>query len=525
MNNSNTSPTSKDSVSFKIFVGGLEPDVTEDDLTEYFSKFGKVVERIIKVDRTTRKNRGFAFVGFKAPEAVDKVLEVDEHRIGGKKIDCKRAMTKEEAFTLNKSLKESVRKIFVSNIPKDVTRSEMAAYFSEFGEILEINLMFKKKDTGFCYVTFRNEQDAVDLINRKLIEFRGNHLEVKRAIPKELKDNDEELKAKMMPSQQYAYPPQLKHRHSFDTPMSYYPGYNNHLHSPGISGHHHKMGPPGSYPMVRVMPSPPQGNPNLIPHDAISPYSRQAQPSSPVFDDPRFATKYSPYPGPGYAGPPGVDNIAVDRHRNRVMSEQQISTYKTFAPQGSGSMYTGNLEVRTPQQLKRYPAHGQSFSHVEDQIYPSQTSPVFENRRHFSSSVIELHDGGGKHNIDRVGISPAHKIQQGSPQNQEDLGFKENDFNFKNQFPKEQGQQTSPPTKPKDIRQTDNLSSPKRPDNTVETSAQKRMKKSATIKQLEEEIKLTKERLRQLEDALKVEYATVEEHESDHEQALSDKSS
>lgn len=526
MNSSSQSPPGKEGVSFKIFVGGLEPEVTEDDLTEYFSKFGKVVERIIKVDRTTRKNRGFAFVGFKSPEAVDKVLEVDEHRISGKKIDCKRAMTKEEAFTLNKTLKESVRKIFVSNIPKDATKSQMAAFFSEFGPILEINLMFKKKDTGFCYVTFRNEQDAVDLITRKLIEFRGQQLEVKRAIPKELKDTEEELKAKVLPNQQFPYPPPPKHRHSFDTPMNYHPAYSNHVHSPGM-GPHHKMSSPGGYPMVRVMPSP-QGNPNLIPHDAIPPYPRQGQMSAHMYDDPRFSSKYTPYPVPAFAGPSGGDSLAVERqaHRNRVMSEQHISTYKPFAGPGPSSLYPAGLDVRSSQQVKRYPAHGQSFSHIEDQIYPTQASPVFENRRHFSSSVIELHDGGGGgKQPERGNISPTQRLHHPPPPDQEELGFQENDFNFKNQFPKESGPQSSPSMKPKEIRPTENLASPKRPDAAGASSAQKRLNKSAIIKQLEEEIKATKERLRQLEEALKVEYETVEEHESDREQALSDKSS
>lgn len=43
-------------------------------------------------------SRGFGFVTFSTQESRDKVLLADSHFIGESKIDCKAAMTKEEAF-------------------------------------------------------------------------------------------------------------------------------------------------------------------------------------------------------------------------------------------------------------------------------------------------------------------------------------------------------------------------------------------------------------------------------------------
>lgn len=81
----------------------------------------------------------------------------------------------------------------------------MHAYFSTLGTITEINLMFKKKETGFCYVTFENEDDAMNLINQKIIYYNGYQLEVKRAIPKDLKESEEDQKSKVPSTQQHSY--------------------------------------------------------------------------------------------------------------------------------------------------------------------------------------------------------------------------------------------------------------------------------------------------------------------------------
>ena len=53
----------------KIFVGGIAYDVTNDDLTNYFSQFGEVSQAQVKFDRTTGRSRGFAFVEFATADA------------------------------------------------------------------------------------------------------------------------------------------------------------------------------------------------------------------------------------------------------------------------------------------------------------------------------------------------------------------------------------------------------------------------------------------------------------------------
>ncbi|TXG68587.1 hypothetical protein EZV62_003522 [Acer yangbiense] len=76
----------------KIFVGGMPPSLTEDDLEEYFSSYGNIVENQIMLDHITGRSRGFGFVTFETADAVEKVLSWGKiHELGGKQVEIKKA--------------------------------------------------------------------------------------------------------------------------------------------------------------------------------------------------------------------------------------------------------------------------------------------------------------------------------------------------------------------------------------------------------------------------------------------------
>ena len=52
----------------KLFVGGLAFQAEDQDLFDAFSRFGKVVEAKVILDRETGRSRGFGFVTFSRPE-------------------------------------------------------------------------------------------------------------------------------------------------------------------------------------------------------------------------------------------------------------------------------------------------------------------------------------------------------------------------------------------------------------------------------------------------------------------------
>jgi RNA recognition motif-containing protein len=482
--------TAKEVTSYKIFVGGLDLDTTEEDLTEYFSKFGKVVERLIKVDIKSKKSRGFGFIGFKSADAVDKVLEQSTHSIRGKKIDCKRAMTKEEAYSWNKDLKDSFRKVFVSNIPRETSKAELTNLFNQYGRVVEVNLMFKKKETGFCYLVLEREEEAIKLIDLKYIDFKGIQLEVKKAIPKDVKNSptDDDSRTKI-PAHQFSTPMPVRHRHSFDTPASYQNYYSNSNPAGMGNPQYQKM----SHMKYYDAHSP--HNANIIGHrppESMSPYDRSVMgPHGPMphGEDLRYASR-GLYPSPmgGYPSSNSEGHPVDLPHRSRVMSEQQVNTYKQFAgsPPGGPQMYYHPADMRNPAGRPKYMGH--SFSHAED-----------------------MHKFGSRQQHEME----SHKMAKNNAVPE----FTENQINFKTQFPKDS---SSP--HPGSKRHRSSQGSPA--EGSQEQAMQHRspvdtkQAKLAKITELEEEIKATKDKLRMLENLLvtyKRQYETVEEAKSYHE--------
>lgn len=79
----------------KIFVGGLNPETTEDTIREYFGAFGEIETIELPLDPKTKKRRGFIFVTFKDEACVKKCLEKKFQTIEGGRCELKRAQPKE----------------------------------------------------------------------------------------------------------------------------------------------------------------------------------------------------------------------------------------------------------------------------------------------------------------------------------------------------------------------------------------------------------------------------------------------
>ena len=71
----------------KLFVGSLPFATTSDQLTEMFSKAGKVAEANVVMDKMTGRSRGFGFVEMATEEDAKKAIDtLNGTEVDGRKI-------------------------------------------------------------------------------------------------------------------------------------------------------------------------------------------------------------------------------------------------------------------------------------------------------------------------------------------------------------------------------------------------------------------------------------------------------
>ncbi|VVC91090.1 RNA-binding protein squid isoform X3 [Leptidea sinapis] len=158
----------------KLFVGGLSWETTDKELREHFGAYGEIESINVKTDPNTGRSRGFAFIVFKSPDSIDKVMAAGDHTINNKKVDPKKAKARHG-------------KIFVGGLSSEISDDEIKTFFGNFGTIIEVEMPFdktKNQRKGFCFITFESEQVVNELLKTPKQTIGGKEVDVKRATPK-----------------------------------------------------------------------------------------------------------------------------------------------------------------------------------------------------------------------------------------------------------------------------------------------------------------------------------------------------
>ncbi|EGW31378.1 uncharacterized protein SPAPADRAFT_154438 [Spathaspora passalidarum NRRL Y-27907] len=75
----------------KIFVGGIDPLVTEKEFYDFFAQYGSIIDAQLMVDKDTGRSRGFGFITYDSPDAVDRVTVNKYLSLKGRAMEVKRA--------------------------------------------------------------------------------------------------------------------------------------------------------------------------------------------------------------------------------------------------------------------------------------------------------------------------------------------------------------------------------------------------------------------------------------------------
>ncbi|KAK1378628.1 UBP1-associated protein 2C [Heracleum sosnowskyi] len=147
----------------KLFIRGLGWETTTDKLQSIFSTFGEVAEAIVITDKNSGKSKGYGFVTFKHIDGAMVALREPNKKIDGRVTVTQLAANGVSGGGVGGGVDVSMRKIYVGNIPFEISSERLLGVFEGFGEIEEGPLGFDKqsgKAKGFAFFVYKTEEGA-----------------------------------------------------------------------------------------------------------------------------------------------------------------------------------------------------------------------------------------------------------------------------------------------------------------------------------------------------------------------------
>ena len=176
-------------VSLAVFVGQLSWAVDNDRLAQEFADCGEIESATVQMDRNTGKSRGFGYVHFTTPDAVEKALQMNGQEIDGRAIKVDRSLPRDKTQVREKraqafgdEVSPPSSTLFVGNLSFGVTEDTVWSFFNDYG-VKSVRLPTDRetgRPKGFGYVEFEDidgAKKAFEAANGSEIEGRSIRLD------------------------------------------------------------------------------------------------------------------------------------------------------------------------------------------------------------------------------------------------------------------------------------------------------------------------------------------------------------
>ncbi|KAK2116747.1 Heteroproteinous nuclear ribonucleoprotein A1-like 2 [Saguinus oedipus] len=155
----------------KLFIGGLSFKTTNESLRSHFEQWGTLTDCVVMRDPNTTRSRDFGFLTCATVEEVDVAMNARPHRVDGRLVEPKRAVSRED-----------------SQRREDTDKHHLRDYFEQYGKNEVIEIMTDRgsgKKRGFAFVTF-DDRDSMDkTVIQKYHTVNGHNCEVRKALSKQ----------------------------------------------------------------------------------------------------------------------------------------------------------------------------------------------------------------------------------------------------------------------------------------------------------------------------------------------------
>ncbi|RNA37160.1 heterogeneous nuclear ribonucleo A1 [Brachionus plicatilis] len=173
----------------KIFIANLNYETTEQELNDYFSKFGNLTEVTVIKNRETKRPRGFGFLKYSESFMVDEVMKNRPHNLAKRQLDVKRMTPRKYQNEKN----SDSEKIYISGFGSDLSEHDLRNYFEKYGKILNPPRVGMTMFYGFITFEDYDSVDKIILDNKHVI--KGFTLGIQKSLKKD-KENMEKNKIK-----------------------------------------------------------------------------------------------------------------------------------------------------------------------------------------------------------------------------------------------------------------------------------------------------------------------------------------
>lgn len=137
-----------------LIVNFIPSNMSTDEFTALFSKYGTIQKSTIIHDKTTGQSLGYGFVLYENQESAEAAIkELNGYHVADKILKV----------SYSKSAHSREANVYVANLVLDVTKEKVEDLFKRYGEILDVKLLFDKatgQPRGIAFVHFAHYDEA-----------------------------------------------------------------------------------------------------------------------------------------------------------------------------------------------------------------------------------------------------------------------------------------------------------------------------------------------------------------------------